>query len=152
MDDDALVRRVLSVQITVVTARRLFPGVSRSELYAAAPHDGHGRRLSLRRAFEIARLQFETEAGQARAARATETRADALAARQAAAALPTLDHLAALIAHQGETLEASLRERGAGERAVAAVSRVAAVNLRHAARVHARLQRAIQKAGAHESS
>lgn len=146
MDDDALARRVLAVQITVGTARRLFPGVSRSGLYAESPHDGHARRLTLGRAFEIAQRQFETAAGQAQAARAAEDCSDALAARQAAVALPALNHLAGVVGAQGEALLDSLRDRGASKRAVATVSRVIAVSARHCRRARARLQRAIQGA------
>lgn len=145
MDDGRVVARMLAVQITVGTARRLFPGVSRSALYAAAPHDGHARRLSLGAAFHIARQQFEAVAVEVRTAAADANRAGALADRRAAIAIPALDYLAAAIATESAALLTSLHRCHASASSVRSIERVAAVNCRHAGRVRVRLLRSIQE-------
>jgi hypothetical protein len=150
MDDERIVRRALAVHITVGTARRLFPGINRSALYADAPHNGRDRRLTLGQAFAIARQQFEAQARQAHAASAAEARTDAQAARQASVAMPALGHLIEAVGDQCSRLAASLRCRGASARAVSIIERVAAVNSRHGGRARARLQRFIQLARDHE--
>lgn len=111
--EDRLIARTLALMITVGAARKIFPGLSRSALYAIAPHDGRGRHLSYGQAFDLARRQFEAVAAEAAAKRAADDREAALAQKKVAVALPALDHLADVIGAEMAALSASLVARGA---------------------------------------
>lgn len=141
------IARMMGIQITVGAVRRMFPGVSQSALYAAAPHDGRGRHLSLDQAFEIARRQFEAEATEATAQQLAQDRETAAAEKRASAALPAMDHLARVIAAEMAALSASLRQRGASDRAICLIAAAEGRSVRHAARLRVRVARQIEKAG-----
>lgn len=152
MDDQRNTARMMALTISVAQAKRVFPGIPAYLFYAVAPHGDRGRLLTFGQAFEIARRYAEAEAGQARVAKAAKARADAQAAREAAAALPAFDHMVAATGAQGAALTHSLRARGASDRALAIIPRIATVNARHAARASTRLQRALDKTGYHDLS
>lgn len=139
MDEAALVRRMLGLTITTAQARKTFPGTPASVFYAHAPVSDRGRTLTLRAAFDAARIHAERVATEARAAAQAAAFAADEAQRQAAAAGPALTYVTEVIDRELAALTASLVARAARPRAVAMVERIDGVNRRHAARACARL-------------
>lgn len=141
------IARMLGLSISVAQAKRTFPGIPPGLFYAAAPHDGRGRFLTLGEAFAIAKASAEAEAAEAAAQRVAQDRETAAAEKHATAALPAVDHLAGVIAAEMAAIYASLRRRGASDYAISLIETASGRSARHAARLRVRVARQIEKAG-----
>jgi hypothetical protein len=94
----------LAVEITVATARRLFPGTPNRIFWWAGHAHGAGVRMSFGTAYQVAAEYWATKAKAAQAARFSIMHRNAWKTRRAAAAAAAQDHFALVIRSEFEGL------------------------------------------------